>query len=133
MQPDTLTTNAELRLEHTVHHLLGDLVWVAVALIVPLFFFYFFRTTIQCWIDGWRFHRARKFDLDDEIIVNDKLCRLVRYNRYDTTFYEYVVDKETDIIVSADRWTVPNDKLKDLKITRQIRNHQRPTNIKPVG
>jgi hypothetical protein len=93
----------------------------------------FYAKKINRRIEGYFFHKDRQFDLDDEVIVDGVMARMVRFNHDDTTFYLYTYDPELDIVIFADRLTVSNDKLRDLKITEQIPNHSRPKKVKPIS
>lgn len=129
---DSLQNQAIQRIEMVSHHLLVDLMWIAIVCLVPLFLFIFFNKAINRAIEGYFWHKGREFNLDEEIVVNDKLARLVRYSSFKTTFYVYVIDPEYNIPIFSDRLTVSNDKLTDLIITKKIPNHDRPNKLKPI-
>lgn len=108
----------------------------AVLVVVPIVAVWvinkFYAKKIDRWIEGYFFHKDRMFELDDDVIVDGQLARMVRFNHADTTFYIYTLDPELQIPIFSDRLTVSNDKLRDLKITEQIPNHSRPTKIRPI-
>jgi len=84
-----------------------------------------FERIITRAIEGYFFHAGRDFDLDDEIMIDGQLGRMVRYGLLKTVFYVYTIDVATGIVMYADKLPVSNEHLRTLKITKAIKNHDR--------
>ena len=131
MKPDSLDVRYERIALYLLEHATVWFLWVVVAAAAITFIKIYYGKRINLWLDGKFWHSHRNFDFDDEVIVDDILSRMVRTTTTDTVFYQYIVDDE-DRVVGADRLVVSNDKLKDLKITKQIPNHHRSRKLRPV-
>lgn len=126
----------EAHVQHIAEHLAQSLamwaVWSVLVLAFIAFVKIYYGKRVSLWLDGRFWHAHRNFDFDDPVIVDGTLSRMVRATTTDTVFYQYTVDKDGRVIF-ADKLPVANDKLKDLKITKQLSNHHRPDMLRPVN
>ena len=104
----------ETEIKQQVTTLLGDYGWMFIAGMIMLLF----RSTIENAVAGLMVFIGPDYDEDDVIELDGKPGRIVRVGLWKTVFFIYhVVDGN---IVSGDKLVVQNDKLKDMKISKNL-------------
>lgn len=104
----------EIDIKDQLIPLLGQWSWLIIIAII----FLVFRQAIENLVASIIFFLGRNYNVDDVILIEDKLHRVIRVGLFSTIFFCYTVRNHT--IVRETKITIPNTKLKDLKIEKPL-------------
>ena len=105
-------------MEEQVTKLLGEYGWMFLAGSA----LFLFKSTIESAVEGLKVFLGNDLNTDDVVILDRRPARVIRVGLWKTTFFLYNVKMNgKPHIDSANKLSIQNDKLKDIKIEKPLK------------
>ena len=105
-------------MEEQVTQLLGEYGWMFLAGSA----LFLFKSTIESAVEGLKVFVGDDLNTDDVVILDRRPARVIRVGIWKTTFFLYTIKMNgKPHIDSANKLSIQNDKLKDIKIEKPLK------------
>lgn len=103
-----------INLQQIAGNFIGSYGWLFIATALLAIF----KQTIENFVSSIMIFLGNDYNIDDIVIIDGKICRIVRQNIWKTVFFVYTIRDHH--IIRETKWVVQNTKLEDIKIEKPL-------------